>query len=410
MARPSFTTTIPGAYTTKINDGAVTSTSVTSRNAREIVSGPPRRQVPSGWKPPVSYELRREVWKVAQGTHRYSRTNRFTGITDVREEYTGHIGGGARGMNSLNAFDETYTPKGLSLKQEDLALTQARLKLKGADVNLAVAFAERDKTARLVGDTALQLVEAMRKLRQRDWRGACRALDLNPRRKPRGSSVPARWLELQYGWKPLLSDVYGSVDALARRRGDDWIVTAKGASSEAISEFWTPNPPGANPLALPNYGYGRATGVRGCFVRIDAIPKNDLLMVMASLGITNPLLVAWELVPYSFVVDWFLPIGSFVDSLDALLGYGEAWTSISHLEKVDWVHTPSSREFSNVFYRFDHRLDTDSATKQLVNLKRTASKGVPMAQFPRLKDPVSLGHMANGLSLLTQVFRSGGRR
>lgn len=409
MARPSFTTTIPGAYTTKINGGSVTSTSVTSQSAKEIVSGPPRRRKPSGWVPPVSYELRREVYRVSQGTHRYNRTVKSTGLIDQSEEYTGAIGGGARGMNSLNAFDDAYIPKGISLKQEDLALTQARLKLKGADVNLAVAFAERDKTARLVGSTALQLVEAMRKLRQRDWRGACRALNVNPKGKPKGSSVPARWLELQYGWKPLLSDVYGSVDALARRHGDDWIVTARGASSEKIREFWKPNPPGTPPLQLPNYGFGQATGVRGCFVRIDAIPKNDLLMVMSSLGVTNPLLVAWELVPYSFVVDWFLPIGSFVDQLDALLGYGEAWTSISHLEKVDWVHTPSTREFENTFYRFSHQLNADAATKHVVNLKRTATKGVPLPQFPRIKDPVSLGHMANGLSLLAQVF-SGSRR
>jgi hypothetical protein len=33
------------------------------------------------------------------------------------------------------------------------------------------------------------------------------------------------------------------------------------------------------------------------------------------LGLTNPLNVAWELVPFSFVVDWFIPIGSFFDGL-----------------------------------------------------------------------------------------------
>lgn len=407
MARPSFTTTINGTFTTALNGGTPTTSSpFPSRYAREVVVGPARRLKPDGWKPPQSYTLRREVYTRSRGTYRYDRVRKSTGVVDNNEVYTGVIGGGARGGNDLNAFNDAYTLKGISLSQEDKALTQARLKLKGADVNLAVAFAERDKTARLVGDTALQLVEAMRKLRQRDWRGACRALDLNPRRKPRGSSVPARWLELQYGWKPLLSDVYGSVDALARRRGEDWIVTAKGASSEKIDEFWKPNPKGADPLQLPDYGYGRATGVRGCFVRIDAVPTNDLLMVMSSLGVTNPLLVAWELVPYSHVVDWFLPVGSFVDSLDALLGYGEAWTSISHLEKVDWVHTRSNREFENATYRFQHRYDADTASRHVVNLTRSAGKGVPVASFPRLKDPVSLAHMANGLSMLTQVFGS----
>lgn len=408
MARPSFTTTIPGAYTTKINGGSVTSTSVTSRFAKEIVSGPARSRRSPGWVAPKPYSLRREVYKVASGRVLYTRTFKSNGVTDTTEDYNGTVGHGARGMNSLNAFNDAYTLKGISQKQEDLALTDARLKLKGADVNLAVAFAERNKTAKMIGSTALQLAEAMRALRRGHWRDACRALDVNPRGKPRGSSVPARWLELQYGWKPLLSDVYGSVDALAKRRGEDWIVTAKGASSEKIAADWTPNPPGADSKQLPDFGIGRATGVRGCFVRIDAIPGNDLLMVMSSLGITNPLLVAWELVPYSFIVDWFLPIGSFVDSLDALLGYREAWTSISHLEKADWVHAHSPSEFENASYRFKYLRDVDVATKSVVNLTRVATKGVPMAQFPRLRNPVSLGHMANGLSVLTQVF--GGRR
>lgn len=34
-------------------------------------------------------------------------------------------------------------------------------------------------------------------------------------------------------------------------------------------------------------------------------------------GLLNPLEVIWELVPFSFVADWFLPIGDYLSALDA---------------------------------------------------------------------------------------------
>lgn len=39
------------------------------------------------------------------------------------------------------------------------------------------------------------------------------------------------------------------------------------------------------------------------------------------MGLTNPLEVTWELLPFSFVADWFLPIGDYVSILDSTLGY-----------------------------------------------------------------------------------------
>jgi len=36
--------------------------------------------------------------------------------------------------------------------------------------------------------------------------------------------------------------------------------------------------------------------------------------------LTNPALVAWELVPFSFVADWFVPIGSWLTAIAPLIG------------------------------------------------------------------------------------------
>lgn len=396
MARPSFTTTIPGVYTQSIADGPISSVTVpSSRYAQEIVVGTNRRK-PEGWIPPTSYSLRRRVYRRHEGHIDFTRFNP-NGSVNQHDRYVGVVGGGARGCNSLNAFNDTYMTRGVPSSWIDQCITEARLKMKRSDVNLAVAFAERNKTARMVTKTSLQCVRALRLLRRGNFWGAGRELGIRPGR-PRGISVTERWLELQYGWKPLLQDVYGSVDALARRRGEDWIVTAKAAKSERIHSYFKGSSSGLD----PNHGYGHALGTRGCFVRIDAIPTNDLLQVMSSFGITNPALLAWELTPYSFVVDWLLPVGDYLESLDAMLGYGPAWTSVSTLEKVDWFHELGRSEIPGTYPIVIDRKGV--ATQQVVNVTRQAYNNVPLAQAPRIKNPASLGHMANALSLLAQVF------
>jgi hypothetical protein len=143
----------------------------------------------------------------------------------------------------------------------------------------------------------------------------------------------------------------------------------------------------------------RAKVTRSVFARIDAIPNNAATIALSSAGVTNPLLVAWELVPFSFVVDWFLPVGNYVEQLDAMLGYTQGYYTSSLLVRADWLDIGRSGKVGSTLIR-----NTFEGSKKLIHLNRTAQAGVPLAKLPRFKDPRSLGHMANGLALLAQVF------
>jgi len=46
----------------------------------------------------------------------------------------------------------------------------------------------------------------------------------------------------------------------------------------------------------------------------------DVARLLNSLGLFNPAEIAWEMTPWSFVVDWFLPIGSFISQTTADTG------------------------------------------------------------------------------------------
>lgn len=48
--------------------------------------------------------------------------------------------------------------------------------------------------------------------------------------------------------------------------------------------------------------------------------RNKTLMRLEQFGLANPTAVAWELVPFSFVADWFVGIGDYLAAQTALLG------------------------------------------------------------------------------------------
>jgi hypothetical protein len=58
---------------------------------------------------------------------------------------------------------------------------------------------------------------------------------------------------------------------------------------------------------------------------------------MAETGITNPLLVAWDAVPLSFVVDWFLPVNNWLKQLDTYSGF-----TLASVKRVRFTRTTTN--------------------------------------------------------------------
>lgn len=392
MPRQNFITAIPSIVKgSDINGGNVAGpfSVPDGRYAAETSSGTHRRK-PSGWIPPTGYSYSHVTFSRDSGECKYW----FTSNPNTNNRWiTGCVGGVNGVFNSLNRWDELVNEGSIvDAALANTALIAARGKLKGQSVNLAVAFGERRQTAQLIGDTAKRLVETVRSLKRGNIRDAMNKLGLSHNsRQPRGSNWPRHWLELQYGWKPLLSDVYGACDALSKRNKSDWrvTVTATRSSKRDYSRSWGGN----------GGGVGSAKVSCSAFVRIDALPQNEANISLASLGISNPATLGWELLPFSFVVDWLLPVGGWIDSLDAMLGYGEAYTSTSVLTRASWDTRGTGSSSGGFTYQNNY-----VGSKRVVKLERTASAGVPLPSFPSLKDPRSLGHMANGLALLSQVF------
>lgn len=281
--------------------------------------------------------------------------------------------------------------------------------------NLAVSLAEMKKTVNLIGNTAVRLANSYRFLRKGRVKDAFRSLGISDEKKIHGlrgvpknspsnwtakdhrkyleNRVPKRdhmsqfaassWLELQYGWIPLLLDVYGSAEYVAKLLHDssvDLIVkaTGKGSSTDTYSN-----------------SNEQSTAVANVIVKhiVHLRVSDPLLRNSAALGLTNPLNVAWELVPFSFIVDWFLPVGSMLNSLSALQGY----------EVVDSC-TSTKIEQASVFTSVNPMFPC-SATATEKRFERV-KRGTPPIYTPRLDLPnlLSWQKAATSLSLLKVVF------
>lgn len=179
--------------------------------------------------------------------------------------------------------------------------------------NAGVTIGEGRESLALVGSTLLQLSRAVRDLSKGNLRGALTNLTHVPRgfrRRARNQlerrNLSGAWLELRYGWRPLLNDIYNLTEAI-KLEGRQGIIRSSSKNEDLSYSYKGPY-------------FIEATD------KLVANEKRLHMKVVVShapsflerWGLTDPATIAWELVPYSFVVDWFLPIGNYLQSLHAV--------------------------------------------------------------------------------------------
>lgn len=95
---------------------------------------------------------------------------------------------------------------------ENKAVNQALQRLSDQRTDLGTNFAERQQAERMIADRVGQIEQSVRRFKDRrpnDWRKARKLKWFGPKRL---GAIPNAWLELQYGWNPLMQDVKGAYD------------------------------------------------------------------------------------------------------------------------------------------------------------------------------------------------------
>ncbi len=281
------------------------------------------------------------------------------------------------------------------------AISKLLKQLQGEGTNIANMIAERKQTVNMVGKTATRLAYAIRDLKRGNIASAIRRIGGDPKtaRKLKGKDISGMWLELQYGWKPMLSDVYGLVNKLHERE----LIHLQGfhASSSAFKTQKSLNTWSTNKGQRP-WGTRRTTATVKYTVRAH---PNRSLASPAALGMTNPLVPLWEVVPWSFVVDWFLPIGNYLEQLSATHGwnfYDGCKSLLVNASEVAGDSYATSSSAAGWSYSTNASVQGDS---KVVEFTRTTLGGFPVPPLPTFKSPFSAAHALNGIALLHQVVK-----
>ncbi|DAD51988.1 maturation protein [ssRNA phage Gephyllon.4_13] len=174
----------------------------------------------------------------------------------------------------------------------------------------AVNVAEYKQGIELISKDGLILWKFCRALHHFDFFEAARILKMQ---KPKGLKATAKafgnnFLKFHFGWEPLVKDIGAAINTL-----QDPIPPKRVTGSGRCS------------------AYGRKTNdINGSFItwRDTTVAKtgcevkvtNPNLHLAQQLGFVNPFAVAWELVPFSFVVDWFVNVGAFLGQMTDFAG------------------------------------------------------------------------------------------
>jgi hypothetical protein len=278
------------------------------------------------------------------------------------------------------SFLENELRQGLSADQ--LAANNLHRSLQNrTEAQLGVFLAEIDDSLRLLVKSVLTVASVIRQLRRGNISGAIQAIvdhlgssvtrnfdtrslrQRNNHNRKQGRPLETAadyasngWLELQFGWKPLLQDIQDFISIIKKFLNDD--LNPKGAllsfhgygdpfkdnrkalvlepfhlqGNESFTKFWVQG----------NIGHRVAYHMR---YRV----ASEMFDIQTLLGVEDLGSVVWELVPFSFVVDWFLPIGDWLESLadDKGLALTQYVHSVkNHGEAQLFIYDPSNPTYN----------------------------------------------------------------
>lgn len=196
-------------------------------------------------------------------------------------------------------FDTYWTSK------EELALlAKLRTKVNGHSYNMGVSLAEVDKLAGTVKGTLSTLCFGVADLLTGNFRKFARRFGTSPPslRKSRRlltTDVSGRFLEMRYAWEPAIQDAYEAAKAFEALSNGPRQQTFRSARRKVVQLHYTTNYSGGVEMRIYSRQY--------------IFEMYEEMTAFRQMGLGNPLSILWERIPWSFVVDWFIPVGTYLE-------------------------------------------------------------------------------------------------
>lgn len=224
--------------------------------------------------------------------------------------------------NSYGPYYSARTKPQFDSNTELQLLAKMADEIRGHSFNLGVFVAELGESLAMLRNSFSAIVTMAKALRHRDFGLLLLSVaniaggeqiqrrfvnDKRLRKAVSTGNIASTWLAIQYGWKPLVNDIFEACKAIEALTSEPRTLrstfSARGPSYY-FDDLLGGSP--SNPTKFLHWCSSRRE-YRLKWVEKVSIPR--------SLGLINPSTVVWERLPWSFIIDWFIPIGSYLDSV-----------------------------------------------------------------------------------------------
>lgn len=204
------------------------------------------------------------------------------------------------------------------------------------------------------------------------------------------------WLEYWMGWAPMLSDIYNAVDNICSPYPDQKITVGVTRAYNSREVVGSPNESvyvvKSKQQSVTTAAYGK--------MRVT----NHNLFLANQLGLLNPAQTAWEIVPFSFMVDWVFNVGKVLGSLTDFAGLSFEATGTAMHSQLSYNRSGFNKEWDTALKAYRNVYFSGNA-RGVEKLRNPGSISPP--RFAMKFDRLSLTRGATSISLLTEAFISG---
>lgn len=269
-------------------------------------------------------------------------------------------------------------------------------KVRKADFHVGNIIAQRAQTYSLLRD-AVDRLASLSSGKKRLVKSIT-SFFRNPRK------IADDFLAFKFGVEPLLSDVYQLGVRIAEwttSDDNDWF------AFRVNGRFYLEN----EVISTPYGSYTVSGMVEISYTAKYAITDGSARL-LSELGLVNPAEIAWEMLPWSFVIDWIVPVSDWLESHTDEVGI-EFQTGTRKIRKILSVTSSSNNQGTQSLVSpltwtggADDKQALFSGNFSLEFKDRQKLSSLPSAACVPIKNPMSLTHLFEALALSVQrLFR-----
>lgn len=272
----------------------------------------------------------------------------------------------------------------------NLALNRLNEKVRGG-LDLSVSAFEAGQTKRMLKATGNLLRFARGKMPKGGYKGPGSTKD-----------IANGWLQFKYGWNPLLSDIFAVADESIRMHMN--YLQKFTASGKLPFKLTSKNERGIEgfPFEAIRTSEGKATYRFTIWMQM---PQNAF--EVARFTSLNPISIGWELIPYSFVVDWVYDIGSYLRNVETAFLYGLQFVRgyTSELFVCETIETISGKQYKSPFDGSVYKADGMKAWNRTIKFHRDVLSSYPFPWRPTFEANLSSDNLFTTATLLRQLLK-----